>query len=82
MFIIMRDSDIGKFLFLNYSHWKHNSVCITCCTYKDKGSDSFKLTVNSVNVLQVRHTKFLVITIDSNLRWNVHIKELMKNCRN
>jgi hypothetical protein len=57
-----------------------NSEKTHCIQFESKNISStyWQINNNSESIPTVTHTKFLVLLIDSSLKWNIHIEQLVK----
>ena len=75
-------NELNKWCFTN-SLTPHSSKCEVTLIHRGSFTGPLPLiTIRNVNVAWVCHTRLLGITIDRNLTWANHLKELMNNVVN
>ena len=72
--------NIQLYMLVNKLHINMSKCCFINFKPKcnDTNHENYSLKINDIIIKQVSETKFLGVTIDENLNWNSHIKQLSK----
>ena len=73
-------ANIQLYMLVNKLHVNMSKCCFIDFKSKSKNAnlEKYSLKINDTEIKKVSETKFLGVTIDENLNWNSHIKQLSK----
>ena len=54
---------------------------ICCTTIRKKPVPNFKIVLNGIEIPRARHTKFLGVWLDDELKWDMHINKLVSKLK-
>ena len=69
---------LNVYMLLNKLHINMDKCCFIDFKPSSHDDNNYSIKINNTDIEQVSETKFLGVTIDDNLNWNAHIKQLSK----